>query len=49
MVGIVFLILATLAVVLLLNNKSIPDSMATLATALISGVIGGLFGYAKQG
>lgn len=34
--------------VLLLNNKVVPDSVYVLATAGVSGVIGGIFGYAKQ-
>lgn len=48
LVGVVFAVLAVVVVVLVSDDKLVPDSMATLATALISGTIGGLFGYAKQ-
>lgn len=48
LVGLVFLVTAALALVLVLDDKSVPDWMSTLATALISGVVGGLFGYARQ-
>ncbi|MEP1126312.1 MAG: hypothetical protein ABJH68_20715 [Ilumatobacter sp.] len=48
LVGLVFLVTAALALILVLDDKSVPDWMATLATALVSGVVGGLFGYAKQ-
>lgn len=34
---------------LVLAGKPVPDWIGTLATALASGVIGGLFGYAQQG
>ena len=47
--GIVFVVTAAAAVALVLDGKQLPDSLTVLATALISGVIGGLFGYAKQG
>lgn len=48
LVGIVFLVTAGLAVVLILNDKEVPDWLSTFATALVSAVLGGLFGYAKQ-
>lgn len=48
LVGLVFVVTSALALVLVLDDKSVPDWMSTLATALISGVIGGLFGYARQ-
>lgn len=48
LVGFVFVVTAGLALVLVLNDKAVPEWSSTLATALISGVIGGLFGYAKQ-
>ena len=49
LVGIVFVVTAALALVLVLDGKAVPEWMSTLATALGSGVIGGLFGYARQG
>jgi len=49
LVAMVFVVTAAVAVVLILNDKSVPDWLSTLATALGSGIIGGLFGYAKQG
>ena len=49
LVGIVFLGIIAVAIVLGINNKTVPDPFWTVATALGSGVIGGLFGYAKQG
>lgn len=49
LVGIVFAITAAVALVLVLSDKAVPDWVSTLATALVSGVVGGLFGYAKQG
>lgn len=47
--GLIFLVTAALALFLVLNDKGVPEWMSTLATALGSGIIGGLFGYAKQG
>lgn len=49
LVGVVFVTTAVLAAVLVLNDKSVPDWMSVLATAAISGLVGGLFGYAQQG
>ena len=48
LVGVVFLVIAVAVVVLALNKTTIPESLTVLATALVSGVIGGLFGYAQQ-
>lgn len=49
LVGVVFIVTAALAALVLLNDKLVPDWIGILATALVSGVVGGLFGYAKQG
>lgn len=49
LVGVVFVATVVLALVLILNNKDAPEWLSTMATALASGIIGGLFGYAKQG
>lgn len=48
LVGTVFVLTAILVIVLVLKGKTVPDWIPTLVTALTSGVIGGLFGYAKQ-
>ena len=48
LVGFIFFILAALVAVLLLKDKTVPESLWTLSTALASGIVGGLFGYAKQ-
>ena len=48
LVGLVFLVIAVVAVVFGFIDKTIDGPLAVLATALISGVLGGLFGYAKQ-
>ena len=48
LVGLIFLVMAVLVAILLLENKTVPDSLWTMSTALVSGVVGGLFGYAKQ-
>lgn len=47
--GCVFLLTMALVFGLVLAGKPVPDWIGTLATALASGVIGGLFGYAQQG
>ncbi len=49
LVGLVFLTTALVAMFLVLDDKEVPESLATLGTALGSGIVGGLFGYAKQG
>ncbi len=49
LVGVIFVATVVAAVVVLLNGGEIPEWLSTLATALGSGIIGGLFGYAKQG
>jgi hypothetical protein len=49
LVGLIFVVTAALTLILVLGNRSVPEWISTLATALASGVIGGLFGYAKQG
>lgn len=48
LVGVVFVVLAVVAVILVSDDKSVPDSLSTLATALVSGMLGGLLGYAQQ-
>lgn len=48
LVGLIFVGTVVLALLLVLDDKSVPEWMAALATALGSGIIGGLFGYAKQ-
>lgn len=48
LVAVVFIVLIVPVVVLQLNDKTLSSSITTLATALISAVLGGLFGYAKQ-
>ncbi len=46
LVGVIFVV--TIAAVVLMGSTGVPEWMSTLATALGSGIIGGLFGYAKQ-
>lgn len=48
LLGIVFVASAVVTISLVLFDKTVPDSVTVLATVLVSGVIGGLFGYAKQ-
>jgi hypothetical protein len=48
LLGVVFLISAALVAVVVLSEKTVPDWLAVLATALVSGLVGGLFGFAKQ-
>ncbi len=48
LLGIVFAIIVAATVAIVLNNKTVPEALTILATALVSGVVGGLFGYAKQ-
>ena len=48
LVGVVFLTTALVTMALVLDDKEVPEWLATVATALGSGIIGGLFGYAKQ-
>jgi hypothetical protein len=43
-----FVTVAGVVLVLALNDHNIPDSLTTLATALISGIVGGLFGLSRQ-
>lgn len=43
LVGIVFLGIITVAIILGVNDKTVPEPFWTVATALGSGVIGGLF------
>jgi hypothetical protein len=48
LLGSVFVVIAGVTIWLVLQDKAVPESVMVLATALVSGVIGGLFGYAKQ-
>lgn len=48
LVGLIIVIVGSLALILTLEDKELPEAVVTLATALASGIIGGLFGYAKQ-
>jgi hypothetical protein len=48
LVGVIFVVTAALTALLVMNGNSVPEWTSTLATALGSGIIGGLFGYAKQ-
>lgn len=49
LVGLIFVVTAGLVLYAMANAGGVPEWMSTLATALGSGIIGGLFGYAKQG
>jgi hypothetical protein len=49
LVGVIFVLTMVVVVLLILAGKAVPEGMSILATALGSGIIGGLFGYAKQG
>ena len=49
LVGGVFAAALAAAVFLVIEGKPIPEFVSILATAVTSGVIGGLFGFAKQG
>ena len=48
LLGGVFALVVIAATTIVLLGKSVPESLSILATALVSGVVGGLFGYAKQ-
>lgn len=48
LVGIIVLLVLVALIIVLLKDKTMPDALWVLATAVTSGVLGGLFGYAKQ-
>jgi len=48
LIGSVFALTLLTVTLLALNDKVVPESIWTIATALGTGVLGGLFGYAQQ-
>jgi hypothetical protein len=48
LIGIVFITVAVVTAILVTDDHNLPDAVAALATALVSGVVGGLFGLARQ-
>ena len=49
LVGFIFLLTAALAALGMWRTADVPSWMSTLATALGSATLGGLFGYSRQG
>lgn len=48
LVGFIFLLTTAMATIVVLDDKSVPEWLSTLATALGSATLGGLFGYSRQ-